>query len=121
MKVVLFEERGEPTLRTWFLGLEKVLQRKWRVRIDLLEQFGLNLGPPFVEDLSGGSYALITQHHGNVTRLLFFVDGDMLVLCFPAAGNALLSEFERRRLKKARERFGARLDRLALGGPYDVS
>jgi phage-related protein len=48
--------------------------------IDLLEEFGPQIGMPYVRHLSGGLWELRVPFGGQSFRLLFFVEGNALVI-----------------------------------------
>lgn len=120
IQVVLLDEHGELVFRPWFTALPLAHRMKWRARIELLEQHGVKLGVPFVESVCEDVYALTCSHENSLNRILFFVGGDSLVLSFPSEG-PVVSQFEIKRLKKARERFIASAQNRAKGGPNDVT
>jgi hypothetical protein len=118
--VRLLAEADEPVMKGWFLELPAPIQIKWRVRIEMLQQYGTELGAPFVQKLEDGLFALNCDHNGARSSLLFVEVGNSLIVCFPVQSE-VISDFELRRLQKTRERLIAFSEPVAPGGPNEIT
>jgi phage-related protein len=70
---------GARPVRDWLLSLPKEVRREIGADIGRV-QWKWPTGKPFVDGFGGGLYEVRTSHEGEKYRVLFYVEGDTLVL-----------------------------------------
>ena len=66
------DEEGRRPAEEFIDGLEAKMRVKVFGRIELLEQYGPQLGMPFSRHLDDGIFELRTVQGNNITRILYF-------------------------------------------------
>lgn len=66
------DEEGRRPAEEFIDGLEVKMRAKVFGRIELLEQYGPQLGMPFSRHLDDGIFELRTVQGSNITRILYF-------------------------------------------------
>jgi phage-related protein len=70
---------GVRPVREWLLSLPKEVRREIGADVGWV-QWQWPLGKPLVDGFGGGLYEVRTSHEGEQYRVLFYVEGDRLVL-----------------------------------------
>ena len=70
---------GARPVRDWLLSLSKEVRREIGADVERV-QWQWPVGKPLVDGFGGGLYELRTSYEGGQYRLLFYVEGDALVL-----------------------------------------
>ncbi len=75
------DERGNKPVKQFIDSLDYKMKAKIFRRLELLEEYGPELGMPFSRHLSDGIFELRTVQGNNITRILyFFVIGKKIIL-----------------------------------------
>ena len=110
--VVLFDEE----FVEWLDALEESLRVKIAGHVELLEQFGPNLGRPRVDTVKGSDYPnmkeLRIQHRGEPWRILFAFDPRRDAILLVGGNKASDKRWYRENIRIADERFRRHLERL---------
>ena len=82
MHIIYYQdEDGKCVVKEWIVKLEPKVQAKIYRDIDLLERFGLALGEPYIKKLTkDGIWELRTKLGSDIYRVLFGIEGDMIIL-----------------------------------------
>jgi phage-related protein len=70
---------GARPVRDWFLSQTKEVRREIGSDIERV-QWQWPVGKPLVDGFGGGLYEIRTSHEGEQYRVLFYAEGDALVL-----------------------------------------
>jgi phage-related protein len=71
---------GRKPVAEFIMSLKPKEQAKIARAIDLLEEFGPQIGMPYVRHLGDGLWELRVPFGGQTFRLLFFVEGNALIM-----------------------------------------
>ncbi|NHM27783.1 type II toxin-antitoxin system RelE/ParE family toxin [Desulfofundulus sp. TPOSR] len=71
---------GRKPAADFIVSLQPKEQAKIARAIDLLEEFGPQIGMPYVKHLGDGLWELRVPFGGQTFRLLFFIEGNTLIM-----------------------------------------